>query len=348
MTEYSIWPSTDGPFSDNADAPVSLGMQFSASAQAWVTALRYWRGTANVNPDDLRLWRVDTGTTGTSMASVTPPAAGTIGWQTVPLATPFELTPGQVYKVATHYPDHYCATGSFWTSGPGAAGITNGILTAQSDAASAGGQCTFAYDPAPLFPDNGTGGNYWSDVVVTDTDPAGATIVDVEQALEDDTAGQITPVRAVQLGPAAELDTAHPVTPVRTLDAGLAHEADSAGAIAPVRVVTVGLALQVDEALPITPVRVVHVGQAAGLETAGAVTPMRVLTLGQAVEADSAAAVALVRLLTVGQAVELDSALPVTPIGPAPAATRGRLTSGTRAGPSITAPLRRLPSIRGE
>lgn len=309
MTDYSIWPATDGPFADNADAAVSLGIQFSVSAQAWVTALRYWRGTANVNPDDLRLWRADSGITGTSLASVVPPAAGTIGWQTVALAAPVELTPGQIYKTAAHFPTHYCSTGAYWTSGPGGAGITNGILTAQSDAGALAGQGTFGYDPSPVFPD-GTfgGGNYWVDVVVTDTDPAGANTVDVEQALELDTGGEIMPVRVVELGLAAELDTAQQVTPVRVLDVGQALQTDTAGVVTPVRIVTVGMGLQADEALPVTPVRVVRVGQA----------------------------------------LELDSALAVEAIGPAPAASRGRLTSGTRAGPSITAPPRRVASIRGE
>lgn len=55
MTDYRIWPATNGPGADNADNAINLGIQFSVSAQAWVTAIRYYRGTTNVNPDDLRL-----------------------------------------------------------------------------------------------------------------------------------------------------------------------------------------------------------------------------------------------------------------------------------------------------
>lgn len=174
MTIQRIWPVALGPNADNADAAVNLGVQFTVSVQAWVTALRYYRGTANVNPDDLRLWQVNAPGAGTSLASVIPPAAGSLGWQEVTLSLPVELTPGQVYKTAAHMPTHYCATPNYWTTGPGGTGITNGFLTAQSSAGSLGGQATFRYGVIGLFPDSTfNGGNYWIDVVVTDVNPSG-------------------------------------------------------------------------------------------------------------------------------------------------------------------------------
>ncbi|MFJ5984311.1 DUF4082 domain-containing protein [Lentzea sp. NPDC092896] len=177
MTNYSIWPATDGPFSSSADDPVNLGIQFSVDSQAWIVGLRYFRGATDVNPDELRLWRADSPSVGTSLAAVTPPAAGTLGWQTVLLAEPVELTPSQIYKTVGHFPDHYVASAGYWTSGDGAAGITNGILTAQNNDGSLGGQGTFKYG-ASAYPD-GTfnGGNYWVDVVVTDVDPSGGSEV---------------------------------------------------------------------------------------------------------------------------------------------------------------------------
>lgn len=208
MTDYRIWPATNGPGADNADNAINLGTQFSVSAQGWVIAIRYYRSTANINPDDLRLWQVDSAVVGTSLASVVPPAAGSTGWQEVALATPIELTPAQVYKVVAHMPTHFVVTPNYWTIGAGSAGITNGILTAQSHAASTGGQGTFTYNASPVFPTSTfNGGNYWVDVVVTDVDPAGPIIVDVGQALELDTAHDVTAAHVVELGQALELNT---------------------------------------------------------------------------------------------------------------------------------------------
>lgn len=214
MTDYSIWPATNGPLADNPDSAINLGTQFSVSAQAWVTAIRYFRGTTNVNPDDVRLWQVDSASAGTSLASATPPAAGSTGWQDIALATPVELTPGQVYKVAAHMPTHYVATPNYWTVGAGGSGITNGILTAQSNAASTGGQGTFRVGAAGLFPNSTfNGGNYWIDVIVTDVDPSGAVVVDVAQALESDSAHAISPAHVVLVEQAREVDTGDIMTP---------------------------------------------------------------------------------------------------------------------------------------
>jgi hypothetical protein len=215
VTDYSIWPATNGPLADNADVAINLGTQFSVSSQAWVTAVRYFRGTVNVNPDDLRLWRVDSASTGTSLANVVPPAAVATGWQSVALLTPIELIPGQVYKVAAHMPTHYVATPNYWTVGGGGAGITNGVLIAQSSAASTGGQGTFRVGAAGLFPNSTfNGGNYWIDVVVTDVNPGGSTVVvNVTQAVENGSAHTIAPVHVVAVGQAREADSGDVITP---------------------------------------------------------------------------------------------------------------------------------------
>lgn len=112
----------------------------------------------------------------------------------------------------------------------------------------------------------------------------------------------------------------------QTVDIGQALELDTAAAIDPVRLLSTSQALQLDEALPITPVRTAAIGQASQADEALPVTPVRVVH--------------------VGQALELDSALVLTADGPAPAVSRGRLTSGTRTGPAMTTPPRRTPTIK--
>lgn len=172
MATYRIWPATNGPDEAVSDNAVNLGTQFTVSQPAWVTALRYYRGTTAVNPDELRLWRIESSSSATSLTTITPPAASTLGWQDVPLETPVRLTAGQDYKTAGHFPSDYVATGGYWASGPGANGITNGILTAPGTVASLYGQGTFRYGVGGLYPTGSfNGGNYWLDVVVVDVDP---------------------------------------------------------------------------------------------------------------------------------------------------------------------------------
>lgn len=173
MTDYSIWPSTDGPLTDFADGPYNLSTQFRPSANAWLKAIRFWRGTTNiVGPILGRLWRVTGPGTGDPVPNtdVTFSLSG-VGWQLA--ATPLfpQLTPGQDYRVAITVPSNYSATGGYWTSGPGAGGITNALFTAP-DSPGAGGQGQFVQNPAYTYPNQTFGGgNYWVDIVLSDVLP---------------------------------------------------------------------------------------------------------------------------------------------------------------------------------
>lgn len=191
MADYSIWPTTDGPLSSFDDGiALNVGTELYVSTTGWVTHLRWWRGTASVNPDSLRLYRVDSSSSGTVLAEVVSPSASGIGWQLTAI-TPVQLTAGVRYKAAMHAPNHYVATGGYWNGGPGTGGITNGILTAPDTAnADGGGQGTFKTG-STAFPDGSfNGGNYWVDVVVTDVDP-GEEPPDPDPPEETFTAGRI-------------------------------------------------------------------------------------------------------------------------------------------------------------
>lgn len=172
MTSVRIWPATDGPNNEDNGDPVTLGTRFTLSATGWITHLHFFRGTTN-----------DTGThTGgvfkksdsspVAGTQITIPATGT-GWQTVALPAAVQV-PADTYVAGALHPDgHPCFTGGYWgVGGPGGSGITNGILTAPSDAAISGqgvyvGGGTFAC-PTNSF----NQANYWVDVTVSDVDPA--------------------------------------------------------------------------------------------------------------------------------------------------------------------------------
>jgi hypothetical protein len=274
VTDYSIWPATDGPFSSFDDGvALNVGTEFYVSTTAWVTHLRWWRGTTNVNADNLRLYRVDSSSAGTVLAEVTSPAASGTGWQSSAI-TPVQLTVGVRYKVVAHMPTHYVASGGYWTTGgPGESGVVQGILTApNTGAADGGGQGTFKTG-AVAYPDGSfNGGNYWVDIVLTDVDPAGGIVVTLDLAVESDTAHAGEPVHVVPLALATELDTSHQLVVAKAVplaqavenDTGLpgsvtkavlleqAVETDTAHAGVHYRSVSLALATETDSALPIT------------------------------------------------------------------------------------------------
>lgn len=179
MAVYRIWPSTDGPASSVTDnQPLNLAMEFrSTPGPTWATHLHFYRGDDTiVGPIVGRLWMVDTPSSGTVVpgSDVTFTLSGT-GWHTVALPSPIPLDSALRYKVAVTFPDRWTLTGGYWTSGPGATGITNGPLTAYSAADASAGQGTFSTGAGTTFPgSSGAGGNYWVDVTVTDVDPTAA------------------------------------------------------------------------------------------------------------------------------------------------------------------------------
>lgn len=212
MTIQRIWPATNGPNTSGSDGQaINVGTEFFVNVTAWVTGLRWYRGTTSVNADNLRLYQVTSSSTGTTLAEVVSPSAAGVGWQES-VITPVVLTAGVRYKAVAHMPDHYTATGGYWTGGgPGSGGIVNGFLTAPDTTnADGGGQGTFSYG-AVAFPGGSfNGGNYWVDVIVTDVDPSGA--VDVGQAVELDSSQVVEAVRVVDVGQASEVDSADVVT----------------------------------------------------------------------------------------------------------------------------------------
>lgn len=190
MTDWSIWPATNGPNTDSGDASdISRGVIFRLSSIGWLKALRFYRGTTNVGlpsapSGGLVVGRVFT-MDGNPVAGtdVTFTLSGT-GWQTATLATPVQLAANTTYK-AVVLTGNYSATGGYFSTGAGVGGITNGIVTAPDAGGDPSGigpiqQMSFKQPTTGLeFPNQYfNGGNYWVDVVVADEDP-GSDIRDV-------------------------------------------------------------------------------------------------------------------------------------------------------------------------
>lgn len=182
MTVYTIWDhsTVTGPSSSTADTnAVSLGTEFSLSATGWVQALHFWRADGSESGTVVGgIFDVASATevAGTAVTFTT----NTTGWLTATLTTPVQLNASQRYVVAIYHPSRYAHTAGYWTTGgPGAGGITSGIITApSSDAVTTApiGQGRYDYGLSLVAPTQTFGAaNYWSDVSVSDTAPNAGT-----------------------------------------------------------------------------------------------------------------------------------------------------------------------------
>ena len=96
---------------DSGDgSPITVGTQFTASVNGYVTGVRYYRAAANTGPHIGTLYSA----AGASLASVTF-TDGAAGWTTAALATPVAVTVGTSYVVAVFDPvGHYSAAAAFF------------------------------------------------------------------------------------------------------------------------------------------------------------------------------------------------------------------------------------------
>ena len=195
MTDYALWGASPAGLpggSVSFGAPTSLGVLFKVTAGSlYLKGYRYFCLDATDTTANVRFaaWHVTGTGTGTVLAGSQQTSNLTISATTpndVFLTTPVALTSGQVYAAVVGDADHGPITNSYYTTGgTGAAGVTNGPLTAFSDQGAAlaapngNPQGCFQQssdDPAAAFPATGfSSSNFWISPIVTD-DPAGFSV----------------------------------------------------------------------------------------------------------------------------------------------------------------------------
>ena len=155
----SLWDDTFIPtiLSDSDTNAVELGVKFQSDVDGSITALRFYKSSANTGTHTGHLWT----SAGTLLASVTFTNETTSGWQEMSLATPVAISAGTTYIASYHAPaGRYSADSAYFT-----AAYDNPPLTAPSSGSS-GGNGVYRYGAAGGFPNqtwNAT--NYWVDVV---------------------------------------------------------------------------------------------------------------------------------------------------------------------------------------
>lgn len=188
MTDYSIWPATNGPNTATGPGDITRALLFRLSAPGWLRKIRFYRGTTAIGPatgEDAVLGRIYAvaGETPVAGTDVEFTLSGT-GWQEADVVPAVALAANTSYKVAV-LSDNYTATAGYFASGPGVGGIVNGILIAPDAGGNPSGiggiqQGSFRQPTSGMqYPNQYFGGgNYWVDVVVADEDP-GSDVRDV-------------------------------------------------------------------------------------------------------------------------------------------------------------------------
>lgn len=174
MTDFKLWPATDGPATASSDAAVTAGVQWKTDRDdLFLKGYRVYRGTTDVDCSDVATWNHDsTDMIVDSQTTFVP--AGT-GWQTVTLTAPYPaVASGVKYVTGVLFASQYTSTSHYWDTGDGASGIGDTNLSAPGINDSAGGQGKFVASATLARPStNANGLNFWVEPILSDTDGTG-------------------------------------------------------------------------------------------------------------------------------------------------------------------------------
>ena len=160
----SLWPSTAQPSvaTANDTSAVNLGVQFTPSANGWITGISFYKGAGNGGTHVGSLWT----SSGSLLGQVTFAGESASGWQQANFSSPIAVTAGTTYVASYFAPNGgYSFDSAYFAS----TGVSNGPLTAPQSSAVAGGNGVYGYGGSPAFPASSFNAtNYWVDVVFTE------------------------------------------------------------------------------------------------------------------------------------------------------------------------------------
>lgn len=158
--------------------PVELGMKFNSAVPGVITGFRYYKGPGVTGLHIGHLWDKD----GNLLASENFTNETSSGWQSVELTTPVTIAANTTYIVS-----YFTTSGEFTREDPFfTQAVVNGFLRGLANGED-GGNGVYAYNNAPIFPDNTSGSSsYYADVLfepsditapqVLSTDPVNSSI----------------------------------------------------------------------------------------------------------------------------------------------------------------------------
>jgi hypothetical protein len=164
----TIWQSTATPavLSDSDSSAVELGVKFRSDLNGVITALRFYKGTANTGTHVGNLWTA----TGTLLATVTFSGETASGWQQASLPSSVAISANTTYVASYHTNvGRYSVTAPYFAS----AGVDRPPLHALAN--SAGGNGVYVYGASAFPTSTFNSSNYWVDVVFNTSGSTGPT-----------------------------------------------------------------------------------------------------------------------------------------------------------------------------
>jgi len=162
----TIWPSspTPGVVASGDPNSVEVGVKFTASADAYIAGLRFYKAIENTGTHLGHIWS----SSGTLLGTATFSNESSSGWQQVFFATPIPISANTTYVASYFAPaGNYSADAGYFS----ASGVSSPPLQALANGV-AGPNGVFVYSTMGGFPNldsNDNAINYWVDVIYTPT-----------------------------------------------------------------------------------------------------------------------------------------------------------------------------------
>jgi hypothetical protein len=173
----TLWTPADAPNQSDGgpDSPVEVGIKFRSDVAGTVTAIRFYKSTANTGTHVGNLWS----STGTLLGTATFSSETASGWQQVSFSSPVTITANTIYLASYHTSvGHFASDPNYFTVN----GVDNAPLHAPSTG-SVTGQGVYGYGTASVFPTQSwSGSNYWVDLVFQPGAPAVLSSITVTPA----------------------------------------------------------------------------------------------------------------------------------------------------------------------
>lgn len=185
MSIYTLFGQSGTAGAATGTASITICCQFSVNTTIPLTGI-WWNSptSAVALPTACAIFdnTSQTEVTGTLNSSPTWSGAAGSGWVKCTYNGSVSLTSGHIYFVAVYNNSGtlwFASTAGYWTTGPGASGITNGPLSAPNNAGAVIGQDSVASGPTSIaFPEfTESGKNYWVDVELSTKTPSGLMMV---------------------------------------------------------------------------------------------------------------------------------------------------------------------------
>jgi hypothetical protein len=167
----SLWSIATVPGTVDAGdvSAIEVGVKFRSDLAGFITAIRFYKSSANVGPHTVRLWDPSAAPGSQLLASFQATVAAGVGWREVALPSAVAILPTHTYIASYHTPQgHYSFNASYFAT----SGHDNGILHALQDGIVDGPNGVYAYGAVlATTPPTSTysSSNYWVDPVFVET-----------------------------------------------------------------------------------------------------------------------------------------------------------------------------------